>query len=88
MNILEKMAGDIEAAKKAEAAKQEPTATEDVKSMIESAVSQAKAEMGKQLEEVKARNAELTAELTRLMETVPGGSGKDTPNGDGGKQDA
>lgn len=87
MNILEKMAGDIEAAAKA-AAPQETAAQEDVKDMIESAVSQAKAEMAKQLEEVKARNAELTAELARLTETVPGGSGKDTPSGDGGKQDA
>lgn len=87
MNIIEKMAGDIEAAAKA-AAPQETSATEEVQSMIESAVSQAKAEMGKQLEEVKARNAELTAELAKLTETVPGGSGKDTPNGDGGKQDA
>lgn len=87
MNILEKMAGDIEAAAKA-ASPQDPSASEDVKDMIESAVSQAKAEMTKQLEEVKARNAELTAELAKLTETVPGGSGKDTPSGDGGKQDA
>ena len=87
MNILEKMAGDIEAAAKA-AAPQEPSASEDVKSMIESAVSQAKAEMSKQLEEVKARNAELTAEIAKLTETVPGGSGKDTPSGDGGAENA
>ena len=87
MNVLDKMAADIEAAAK-QAKQEETTGAEQIRDMIDSAVSQAKTEMAQQLADVKAKNEALTAELAKLRETVPGGSGQDTPNGDGGKQDA
>lgn len=82
MDITEIISKQIdEAAKAAEAP--EKTAPEDIRQMVESAVSQAKAEMQAQLDAAKARADELER---RLNETAAGGSGEpiqeENKNGD------
>lgn len=82
MDITEIISKEIDdAAKAAEAP--EKTAPEDIRQMVESAVSQAKAEMQAQLDAAKARADELER---RLNETAAGGSGEhkteDENNGD------
>lgn len=72
MDITEIISKQIdEAAKAAEAP--EKTAPEDIRQMVESAVSQAKAEMQAQLDAAKARADDLER---RLNETAAGGSGE------------
>ena len=80
-NILEAMATSIEAEMKASSAPEQPAA-EDTKQLIESAVSQAKSEMQKAVEELTAKNAELASKLRELESATPGASGIISPEGD------
>lgn len=72
MDITEIISKQIDEAAKAAQAP-EKTAPEDVRQMIDSAVSQAKAEMQAQLD---AANARADALEKRLNETAAGGSGE------------
>ena len=80
-NVLETMAATIEK-ELAAAAAPEPSASEDAKALIESAVSQVKSEMQKNLDELKAKNEEMAAKLRALESATPGEiTGKNTPEG-------
>lgn len=72
MDITEIISKEIDDAAKAAAASETP-AQEDIRQMVESAVSQAKAEMQAQLDAAKARADELER---RVNETAAGGSGE------------
>lgn len=72
MDITEIISKQIDDAAKAAAAPENP-APEDVRQMIDSAVSQVKAEMQAQLDAAKARADDLEK---RLNETAAGGSGE------------
>jgi len=72
MDITEIISKQIDDAAKATETPDKP-APEDVREMIDSAVSQAKAEMQAQLDAAKARADELEK---RLNETAAGGSGE------------
>lgn len=87
MNILEQMAKEIESANQTAAAEQ-TTGAEDVKALIESAVSQARADMQRSVDELKAENEQLSAQLRKILETAPGGSGTTNPTGEGEKENA
>ena len=80
-NVLETMAATIEKELAAMSAP-EPSASEDAKALIESAVSQVKSEMQKNLDELKAKNEEMAAKLRALESATPGESaGTNTPEG-------
>lgn len=87
MNIIEEMAKQIETENAAPAGEQ-TTGAEEVAALIESAVSQAKAEMQKRVDDVRAENERLGAELRKILETAPGGSGTNNPQGEGVNENA
>lgn len=78
MDITEIISKQIDDEAKAAAAP-EATAPEDIRQMVESAVSQAKAEMQAQIDAAKARADELEQKLHGLTEKpLPADPGSDT----------
>lgn len=78
MDFTEMMAKQIEAENPAPA---DETPTKDARELIESAVSQVKAEMQKQIDEARARADELEKRLNDMSKPSPADPGTDNNGG-------